>query len=81
MGNRNLTILEAIQRGRWVFRASLLQIEGGLDSIMLVIYNLKNRDKLAFRFFSTDEQAAAFVDECAAGKHGDVLDDYGERKT
>lgn len=48
---------------------------------MLIIYNMRYRDKLFFRYFTTDEQAATFVDECASGKYGDILDDYDESKT
>lgn len=80
MEDKRLTVLESIQRGKWVFRASVLQDEENY-SIMLVIYNIRSPNSLYFRFFNRDEDASAFVDECAAGKYGDKLDDMDEKKT
>lgn len=80
MQKGRLTILQSVKRGKWVFRASVYQ-DDDIYSIMLIIYNMRYRDKLFFRYFTTDEQAATFVDECASGKYGDILDDYDESKT
>ena len=79
--NGKLTILQTVKRGKWVFRASVFQNELDVYSILLIIYNLRNKNNLSFRFFSNDEDAAAFVDECSEGKYGDILDDYDESKT
>ena len=74
---KKITVLDSVRRGNWYFRASTLQdSDSDLFSIMITAWNRRHKDKLYIRFFTDEGVAAAFVDECAAGKYGDLLEDY-----
>lgn len=76
MKDAKITVLDTMRKGNWYFRVSTLEsFESDAYSIMVVIWNRRYRDNLYFRFFADDELAAAFVDECASGKYGDILED------
>lgn len=62
-----------MKRGKWFFRASVCE---SIDtySIMLSLWNIYARDTLHIRFFSSNEEAALFVNDCVSGKFGDTLE-------
>lgn len=47
-------------------------------SVMLMILNLKDRKQIHFRFFPGEDEAAIWIDECVAGKYGDLNGDLTE---
>lgn len=71
-----VTVLKTIRRGNWLFRVSTFEdYATETYTVMIVVWNIKFKDNLYFRFFDDDERAAAFVDECSSGKYGDVLEE------
>lgn len=75
MENKRVTVFDTIKRGKWVFRLSLVEDEKTLTtSIMITHFHMSFPSKIYIRFFNEDEKAAAYVDECSAGKYGDVLE-------
>lgn len=73
---KRVTVLATVKRDSWFFRVSTLECPvEEVYTIMIVVWNIKHRDRIYIRFFEEDAKAAAFVDECAAGKYGDVLED------
>jgi hypothetical protein len=71
-----VTVLNPIKRQNWLFRVSTFEDhENGIHTLLIILWNTKHRDLVYFRFFDDEGRAAAFVDECAAGKYGDTLDD------
>lgn len=72
---KNITQLPVLQRGKWFFRVSVCEYEkSDAYSVMITLWNLYQRNRMYIRFFTTNEDAAAFVDECVAGKYGDSLE-------
>lgn len=72
----NFTRLPAYQKGKWFFKVSTLESFSPEEtySVMVSLWNMYKRERMYIRFFVTNEDAAAFVDECVAGKYGDELE-------
>jgi hypothetical protein len=77
--SRKVTVLDPIKRKNWLFRVSTVEdSENGSNTLMLILWNMKHRDQVYFRFFDDEERASVFVDDCVSGKFGDTLDDIKE---
>lgn len=75
MEDYKLVNLPPVKRGKWFFKVSTLESpDSNHYSIMVNLWNMYKRDKMYIRFFKSNEEAAAFIDECAAGKYGDELE-------
>lgn len=76
---KKIVILDPIRRGNWFFKAStLVGSDDDSFSVMLTIYNRRNKDRLYLRFFVDDARAAEFVEQCVSGTFGDTLQDHGD---
>jgi len=72
MDNR-VTVLPVVCRGNWFFRVSVLDDpKNSIYSIMILIWNKRRRD-IYVRYFDDEKAAAAFVEDCSAGKFGVIL--------
>lgn len=60
-----MSIFPLIQRGDWTFRASISDSK----NIMLLAFGPANA--FLIRYFQSEDEAKAFVDEVVAGKHVD----------
>jgi hypothetical protein len=64
-----LTIFPVLMRDDWLFRISI----SDSSNIMLIVLNVKDPNIFMMRYFSDSDEAIAFIDEAAAGKHIDYF--------
>lgn len=64
-----LTLFPLLMRDEWLFR---LSVSDG-SNIMLIVLNIKDPNIFMIRYFSDSDDAIAFIDEAAAGKHLDYF--------
>jgi hypothetical protein len=69
MKNKNIIVIMPIVRlNDWLFRISVSKNQ----YIMVFAINIIN-DSFMIRFFTEEEHAVAFIEECSEGKHSDTL--------
>jgi hypothetical protein len=64
-----LTIFPVLMRDDWLFRISV----SDSTNIMVIVFNVKEPSIFMIRYFSESDEAIAFIDEAAAGKHVDYF--------
>jgi len=64
-----LTIFPMLMRDDWLFRISI----SDSTNIMLMVLNVKDPNIFMMRYFCDSDEAIAFIDEAAAGKHIDYF--------
>lgn len=64
---QRLAIFPVLIRNEWLFRLSISDNE----NIMLIMMRVKEPDTFMIRFFSSEKNAIAFIEEAAEGKHLD----------
>jgi hypothetical protein len=62
-----LTIFPVLMREEWLFRISV----SDESNIMVIVINIKDPSIFFIRFFDSECNAVAFIDEAASGKHLD----------
>ena len=60
-----LVVFPGTKRGSWVFRVSI----SNMENIMVMAFCTDEPRDMILRFFTNEENAAAFIDEVAMNKH------------